>query len=414
MTLAEIITIGDEILIGQVIDTNSAWIAEQLNMAGIKVHRITSISDNKDEIFASLNEARKRADVILMTGGLGPTNDDITKNALTEYFNSTLVFDENTFNNITCLFQGRGFKITRLNELQAYIPDHCKPVPNMHGTAPGMWFEENEKIFISMPGVPFEMKAMVTDFILPELQKRFNKNAIVHKTVLTQGVGESWIADRIRDWEAKLPENIKLAYLPQPGLVRLRLTATGNNRTDLVTQIESEVGILQSIIPDIIFGYDDQKLEEIVGKLLGDKHYTLSIAESCTGGYISHLITTVPGSSAYYTGGMVSYSNDIKSGQLGVPEEMIMKYGAVSEEVVIAMAQGIRSKFKTDFALATTGIAGPDGGTVEKPVGTVWIAVATPEKIIAKRYHMGEHRLRNIQKSALSALNMLRKELLAF
>lgn len=414
MILAEIITIGDEILIGQVIDTNSAWIAEQLNLKGIKINRITSISDKKEEINNALNEAGLRADIILLTGGLGPTNDDITKNVLAEYFNAQLVFNQDALDNINRLFPGRGLKVTDVNRLQAYIPDKCKPVPNLNGTAPGMWFEEKGKIVISMPGVPFEMKAMVSDFILPELERRFVNSVIIHKTILTQGIGESWIAEKIRDWEEHLPENIKLAYLPQPGLVRLRLTGTGVDKPGLGRQIEHQVERLLSIIPDIVFGFDDQKLEEIVGSMLTERKLTLSIAESCTGGYISHLITSVPGSSAYFTGGVVSYSNEVKSDQLGVPDELIRRFGAVSEEVVIAMAKGIKRAFNTDFAISTTGIAGPDGGTPDKPVGTVWIAIATPEHVIAKRFQMGEHRMRNIQKSALSALNMLRKELLNF
>jgi len=412
MILAEIITIGDEILIGQVIDTNSAWMAEQLNLTGIRVNRITSISDTQEEIINALTEASQRADIVLMTGGLGPTNDDITKKTLAGYFNSTLVFNEETFENISRLFEKRGFRMNEANRLQACIPACCRPVTNPEGTAPGMWFEENGKIFISMPGVPFEMKAIMAGSVLPELKKRFNRDAIIHKTVLTQGVGESWIAEKIAGWEAQLPSFIKLAYLPQPGLVRLRLTATGSDIAVLKEQVDLEINKLLAIIPDIIFGYDAEKLEEIVGKLLVKSGKTLSIAESCTGGYISHLITSVPGSSAYFKGSVISYSNEIKLNELGVDSFLIDRYGAVSEEVVKAMADGIRYKYHTDYAIAVTGIAGPDGGTPEKPVGTVWIAVASEKNLITRVFQMGEHRMRNIHKSALSALNMLRKEMI--
>jgi nicotinamide-nucleotide amidase len=408
----EIITIGDELLIGQVIDTNSAWIAEQLNMIGIRVYQITSISDNREHILNTLKEAETRAEIILITGGLGPTKDDITKLTLCEYFKTKLVFNEEAYKNIENLFILRGFKVTELNRLQAEVPENCTPLMNSNGTAPGMWFAQNNRIFVSMPGVPFEMKTMMTGQVIPRLASMFDSVYIVHKTILTQGVGESFLAKTIEEWENALPENIKLAYLPQPGLVRLRLTAIGNDKTELLAILEEQDQKLRKIIPDFIFGYNDDTMELVVGMLLRKLKMTVSTAESCTGGYIAHLITEVPGSSDYFIGSVVAYANKIKKDELGVKAESLERYGAVSEAVVCEMAEGIRKKFRTDFSVATSGIAGPDGGTKEKPVGTTWIAVATPEKVVSQKFLFGEHRGRNIQKAALAALNMLRMELL--
>lgn len=411
--MAEIISIGDELLIGQVINTNASWISEQLNLAGIKVHQVTTISDTRTHILTALQEAENRADLILITGGLGPTKDDITKETLCEYFDTHLVFSEAVYNNIVSLFGKRGLTLSSPNRKQAEIPEACKPITNNHGSAAGMWFEKKEKIFISMPGVPFEMKPMVTEFIIPEIQKRTKIQAIVHKTVLTQGIGESWLAQKIEDWEDNLPENIKLAYLPQPGIVRLRLTATGEKKQELEDQIDGEIKKLLALIPKYFFGFDKQQLFEIVGELLRDRKQTLSTAESCTGGYIAHLITSVAGSSDYFKGSVVAYSNEIKQETLGVEEQSLIDYGAVSEQVVKQMAEGVRKKFRTDYAIATSGVAGPGGGTEEKPVGTTWIAIATPSKTLAFHYLFGEHRERNIRKTALTALNLLRKELLS-
>jgi nicotinamide-nucleotide amidase len=409
---AEIITIGDELLIGQVVDTNSAWMAEQLNLVGIRVHQITSISDSREHILCTLTDAETRADVILITGGLGPTKDDITKVTLCEYFDTELVFNEEAFKNVESLFKLRGFPVTALNRKQAEIPANCTPLKNINGTAPGMWFEREGKIIVSMPGVPFEMKAMVIDQILPLLSKKLNGSFIVHTTVMTQGVGESFLAKTIEDWETQLPENIKLAYLPQPGIVRLRVTAIGGNKADLTEQLEIEIAKLKVIIPDLIFGYNDEMLEQVVGRLLKSRSKSLSTAESCTGGYIAHLITSVPGSSEYFKGSIISYANEVKMDELGVKPASLEQHGAVSEDVVKQMASGVREKLNTDYALATSGIAGPDGGTEEKPVGTTWIALVTPEKVIAQKFLFGEHRGRNIRKAALAALNMLRVELL--
>jgi nicotinamide-nucleotide amidase len=410
--IAEIITIGDELLIGQVIDTNSAWIGENLNMIGIKVHQITSISDNREHILKTLEEAEARADIILITGGLGPTKDDITKTTLCEYFDTRLVFNQDAYKNIEGIFLQRGYTVTELNRLQAEVPANCTVIMNLNGTAPGMWFERNNKIFVSMPGVPFEMKTMMSEQILPKLSAKLNLGFIIHKTILTQGVGESFLAKTIEDWEDSLPKSIKLAYLPQPGMVRLRLTAIGNNKADILNLIEEQDQKLRQLIPDYIFGYDNETMESVVGNLLKKHKMTVSTAESCTGGRIAHLITSVPGSSEYFIGSVVAYSNRIKEAELGVKAESLEKYGAVSEVVVREMAEGIRKKFKTNFSIATSGIAGPDGGSDEKPVGTTWIAVATPEKTITQKFLFGEHRGRNIHKAALAALNMLRMEIL--
>ncbi len=408
---AEIVTIGDELLIGQVIDTNSAWIAEQLNLAGIKVHQITSISDNREHIITTLKEASTRANLILITGGLGPTKDDITKQTLCEYFDTHLVFHQPSFYNVAKLFKLRGFPVTSLNRKQAEVPAICTPLKNMNGTAPGMWFEKDGVIYVSMPGVPFEMKALITNEVLPRLAKKLNSTFIVHKTILTQGVGESFLAKTIENWEDHLPEYFKLAYLPQPGIVRLRITAVGADKEVLKVELNQQIDKLKIIIPDLIFGYDDDTLEAVVGKLLILGRKSLSTAESCTGGYIAHLITSISGSSAYYLGSVVSYANEVKIKELHVDTDDIEKHGAVSEVVVKQMAAGANKKFGTDYALAVSGIAGPDGGIDEKPVGTTWIALATPEAIVAKKFLFGEHRGRNIRKAALAALNMLRMEL---
>jgi nicotinamide-nucleotide amidase len=407
---AEIITIGDELLIGQVIDTNSAWMAEELSMMGIRVYQITSISDNREHILSALREASHRADLVLITGGLGPTNDDITKETLSEYFNSPLVFNEEAYRQVEQLFALRGFPVTQLNRMQAMLPACCTALPNTNGTAPGMWFEKDTIIYVSMPGVPFEMKAMMTNAVLPRLTS-FSHLAIVHKTILTQGVGESFLAAKIASWENSLPAHIKLAYLPQPGLVRMRLSATGSDEEKLKTDVEHWISKLQEIIPGLIFGYDDDKLEEITGRQLLELNYTLSTAESCTGGYIAHLITSISGSSNYYKGSIVAYSNEIKQNLLGVNQETLMTQGAVSEATVKEMAEGVRQKLGTTCSIAISGIAGPLGGTPEKPVGTTWIAVSSPAGLVTEKFLLGEHRGRNIRKAGISALNMLRKEL---
>lgn len=410
---AEIITIGDEILIGQVIDTNSAWMARELNNIGISVIQITSVPDSHEAIIKALTDAAERADIILTTGGLGPTKDDITKIALCDFFNTQLVFDTGSFNNIQRIFLVRGYKMTESNRRQAEIPACCEPLLNEDGTAPGMCFRKNGKIFVSMPGVPFEMKGLMNTRILPML-KPLSNSVILHKTILTHGVGESFLADKIQDWESRLPKNFKLAYLPQPGIVRLRLSATGNLMEALKAEMETQINLLYSLVSDYIFGEDEDNLETILGSLLKEMHLTISIAESCTGGYISHLITSIAGSSEYFKGTVVSYSNDVKIETLGITAETINLHGAVSRETVIEMAEGVRKILKTDCSIAVSGIAGPDGGTPEKPVGTVWIAVATPfGETVAKKFLFGDNRERNIRRSALSAIDMMRRQLMA-
>lgn len=411
--IAEIITIGDELLIGQVVDTNSAWLGEQLNLAGVRVNQITSIADDRQQILTTLAEASRRADIILITGGLGPTKDDVTKQVLCEFFETQLVFNQQAYENVERLFRQRGMAVTELNRRQAEAPAACTTLPNPEGTAPGMWFEKAGKYFVSMPGVPFEMKTMFISQVLPRLAKYTSASFIVHRTILTQGVGESFLAKTIEDWEDHLPENIKLAYLPQPGMVRLRLTAIGDVKIKLDAQLEELDAKLQQLIPDLIFGYGTETMEEVIGRLLTASGKTFSTAESCTGGYIAHLITSVPGSSAYFKGSVVAYSNEVKMNNLGVDGAVIEQHGAVSEQVVRQMAEGVRKLLETDFALAVSGIAGPDGGTPEKPVGTTWIALSTQQHNIARKYLFGEHRGRNIRKAALEALNILRLELKA-
>jgi nicotinamide-nucleotide amidase len=414
---AEVITIGDEILIGQIVDTNSAYIGTLLNLNGISIKQITSVSDDRQHIINALNEAQSRADIILITGGLGPTKDDITKKTLCEYFNTSMRFDENVYEDVVAIFKSYNKEVTPINRLQAEVPKTCITIRNYNGTAPGMWFEHQQKVIVSMPGVPYEMKAMMQHQIVPMLKEKFQLPAIVHKTVLTQGIGESYLSEMIADWEDSLAaHNIKLAYLPSPGMVKLRLSTKGDSAEKLNQIVDKKIEELKPLIAEYIYGYEafgvpTETLEQIVGKLLKQKKQTISTAESCTGGYISHLITKVPGSSHYYTGSVISYSYEIKQNELGVSATVLDKHGAVSQPVVEQMAKAIREKYKTDFSIAASGIAGPDGGTTDKPVGTVWVAIATPEKIISEKFLFGTNRERNIQKTANVALNMLRKEL---
>jgi nicotinamide-nucleotide amidase len=408
---AEIISIGDELLIGQVVNTNASWMAVELNKSGIHVVKITAISDLGNDIKDAIANAEKNSDIILLTGGLGPTKDDITKHVLADYYNSKMVFHEPTYKQVKSIFALRKFKVTDVNKKQAEIPEACIPLTNQHGTAPGMWFEMNGKVLVSLPGVPFEMKSLLKDEVIPRLQKTFKLKHIYHKTIMTTGIGESMLAEKVEDWENNLPKNIKLAYLPQPGIVRLRLSAVGNNKTELEDEVKKHCNKLNNIIADIIFGYDDISLEEVVGKQLMLANRTLSTAESCTGGYIAHLITSISGSSSYFKGAVVSYSNSVKENQLGVNSKILEKDGAVSREVIEQMALGGKKQLNADYCLATSGIAGPDGGTKDKPVGTIWIALATPSGVQSKLFHFGEHRGRNIRKAALAALNMLRTEL---
>ena len=410
---AEIINIGDELLIGQVVNTNASWMATALTLAGVDVVQITAISDKKQAIEKALNEAASHANIVLMTGGLGPTRDDITKKVLASYFNSKMIFHEPTFEQVKAIFKARRFEVSEVNRQQALIPEKCTPLFNKNGTAPGMWFERDNKVFVSMPGVPFETRVMMEEQVIPRLKEYFKLQSIVYKTVMTTGLGESFLAEKIKDWENNLPGHIKLAYLPQPGIVRLRLTAKGNNEQRLRTEIDQQVKALHLLIDDLIFGYDDITMEAVIGEMLTRKKKTVATAESCTGGYIAELITSIAGSSNYFMGSVVSYSNEAKINMLGVPAGDVEQYGAVSKQVVEAMAAGARQKLNTAYAVATSGIAGPGGGTDEKPVGTTWIALATPAGVISKLFHFGEHRGRNIRRAALAALDMLRLEVKA-
>lgn len=384
--LAEIITIGDEILIGQIVDTNSAWMAQRLNAVGIRVKQISSVSDDEQHILTALNEAKGRADVILITGGLGPTKDDITKTTLAKYFGVGMVQNKEALDNVSRIFAKYNRPLLEVNIRQADVPQNCEIILNQNGTAPGMWFNHEGKVYVSMPGVPHEMMYMMEEEVIPKLKTTFTLPAIVHKTILTVGEGESFLAEKIADIESALPVHIKLAYLPKLGSVRLRLSAFGtdeqklNNELNIyATQLINRIGT--SVVTDVDIAIEKAILDEMAALGL-----TLSVAESCTGGYLSHLFTQHAGSSKVFLGGAVSYSNDLKESILGVTEETLWKHGAVSEQTVIEMVEGALRNFRSDYAIAVTGIAGPDGGTDEKPVGTVWIAVANKQKTFAHKY----------------------------
>ena len=413
MINTSIITIGDELLIGQVIDTNSAWMAQQLNKCGIPVIRRVAVGDVEDEIWKALDEEAIHADIILITGGLGPTADDITKPLLCKYFNGKLIVDEAALANVKYLFE-KIFKreITERNIKQAEVPDVCKVIQNKRGSAPGMWFEKSGKIFISMPGVPHEMKGMMETDVIPELVKRFQLPFIEHRTLMTFGIGESAIAEMIIDFEEALPRNIKLAYLPNYGMVRLRLTSSGTDKAEIETALNEKFSTLQQLVAAYIVTNEDESMEAVIGKLMKRKNKTMCTAESCTGGFIAHLLTSIPGSSAYYNGSVVTYSYKAKEDLLQVKEKTLVEKGAVSEDVVIEMAKGALQNFRSDYAIAVSGIMGPGGGMPDKPVGTVWVAVGNKEKIIAQKLHFRFERQLNIQLTAVNALNMLRKFIL--
>ncbi len=412
--LAEIITIGDEILIGQIVDTNSAFIAKELNKIGISVYQITSVQDEKTHILAALADAKLRVDIVLVTGGLGPTKDDITKHTFCEFFDDVLVENKSVLRHVELLFEKYiSTPISDVNRKQALIPSKAEVLHNANGTAPGMWIHDEGTTFISMPGVPFEMKNIMTNEVLPKLIGFYERPHIIHKTIVTYGLGESAIAEKIETWEDALPSFIKLAYLPNLGRVRLRLTAKGTDRKILEDAIASESEKLQPLIGDIIFGAeDDESIEQAIAKLLTTKQMTLATAESFTGGILSSRITAIPGASAYFKGSVVSYATEIKETVLKVPAELIKAHSVVSEEVVKAMATGVQKLLKTDFAIATTGNAGPSKGDSNAAVGTVYIAVATPTGVFAEKFTMGNHRERVVQKSVNKAFELLQKEIL--
>ncbi|QKZ13081.1 competence/damage-inducible protein A [Spirosoma sp. KUDC1026] len=409
---AEVVTIGDEILFGQITDTNTQWIGTELTNIGIRVIRKSSVGDQAENILQVLSEAHQRADIIILTGGLGPTKDDITKKTLCTYFGVGMVRNETALALVTSFFAKRGREMTDLNRAQADLPANAVYMQNDWGTAPGMWIEHQGRVYVSLPGVPFEMKNLMTHRILPALTNHFATPVIKHKMILTVGIGESFLAERIADWEDSLPPHIKLAYLPSFGGVRLRLTATGTDEAALDQELVDQTAKVLPLIEKNVYGYDDDTLENVVGQLLKARGWTLSTAESCTGGYVAARITSVPGSSVSFMGSVVSYSNDVKINQLGVSPETLEQFGAVSEEVVRQMAEGVRKALNTDVAIATSGIAGPDGGTADKPVGTVWIACASPTRTVAKLLKLGQYRDQNIQLTATYVLNLLREEIL--
>ena len=408
---AEIISIGDELLIGQVINTNASWMGEQLFLNGIDLQQVTTIGDNTDHLHQAIRSALERVQFIFLTGGLGPTSDDLTKPALCSFFEVPLVFHPDAYEQVEALFARRGMAVTERNKQQAMLPANCTAVANHNGTAPGMWFDVEDAVIVSMPGVPFEMRPMFAEQVIPELKKRFAASHYLFKTVMTTGVGESMLADRIQHWEAALPSYFKIAYLPQPGIVRLRVGAHGDDVIVLQNELNEQVQAMCGLIPEYVYGFDNQLLEQVVGTQLTVNGWSVATAESCTGGYLAHLLTSIAGSSAYFKGSVVAYSNEIKEKMLHVKRHNLQQHGAVSEAVAKEMAVGLRDQFDTDFAVSTTGIAGPDGGSAEKPVGTVWIALATRNGCQAQCFHLGEHRDRNIRRAALAALNMLRVEM---
>src|SRR5687768_13603524 len=408
---AEILTIGDEILFGQIVDTNSQWMGTELSNAGIRVVRTTTVGDIVEHILTAFAEAEERADIILITGGLGPTNDDLTKPCLAEYFNCEMQIHEEALAEVTEFFTSRGRALTEVNRLQASLPVCCEKITNRLGTAPGMWFERNGKVFVSMPGVPHEMKTMMSEIIIPKLLKKFKTPAIHHTVIRTVGIGESFLAEKISSWEQSLPQHIKLAYLPGYGEVKLRLTATGSAVAVLKEESQALVNALKPIAGDYIYGYGNDALEVVIGKILREKKLTLSVAESCTGGQVAHFIASVPGSSDYFRAGIVAYANEVKVKDLGVRPETLGLHGAVSEATVKEMASAVREKFNTDIGVSTSGIAGPGGGSADKPVGTVWIAYADEHQVVARQLKLSKDRMINIRVASINALNLIRTSL---
>ncbi len=412
MAQASIITIGDELLIGQVIDTNSAWMAQQLNKAGIKVTRRVAVGDEWNEIWNALDEESKHAEIILITGGLGPTADDITKPLLCKYFNGSMIVDEAAKQNVINIFTRLNRPLIERNLKQAEVPDVCTVIQNKRGTAPGMLFKRDGKIFVSMPGVPHEMKGMMEDVVIDVLSKSFKLPVIIHRTLLTAGIGESMIAEMIQHFEEALPAHIKLAYLPNYGMVRLRLTSSGFDKAAIEKEIDALFAQLQVLIKEYLVTNEDLPMEKVLGNLLLSKNQTMCTAESCTGGYIAHLLTSIPGSSAFYDGSVISYSYGAKEDLLNVPHQILLEKGAVSEEVVTAMAKGALQNIKSNYVIAVSGIMGPGGGMPEKPVGTVWAAFGNKDKIVTQKLFFRFDRNKNIELTAVTVLNLLRKFIL--
>lgn len=406
----QIVTVGDEILIGQIIDTNSAWMGQQLNLIGARVVKKTAIADDHHEIIQAINEGFANADIILMTGGLGPTKDDITKKSIADFFGVEMVLDQPTYDRIKAYFVKLGRNVPEeALHTQCLMPTNATLLLNKMGTAPGMWFEKEGKVLVSMPGVPYEMEYLMENEVLPLLKAHFPAKPIAHRTILTVGEGESNIAKRIESFEDSLPANIKLAYLPAMGQVRLRLTGTGDDETELHNLLDVKAKELENLIPEIVFGYGDVLLEQVIGEMLRLRELTLGTAESCTGGYVAHRLTSISGSSEYFQGSIISYSNEIKMKILGVKPETLDQYGAVSEQTVIEMVQGALDALNVDIAIAVSGIAGPGGGTLEKPVGLVWLAIGNRSIIRTQKVQSGRDRLKNIQYSGTMALNLIRQ-----
>lgn len=410
--ISAIITIGDEILIGQVTDTNAVWISQQLNASGVGVGEMVTVSDEPGQIRTTLDRYVGRYDLLIMTGGLGPTKDDLTKQTLAEYFDSPMVCHPEVLNRITKYFEERGRTMIESNTKQADVPEACEVLMNDHGTAPGMWFEKEGSILVSLPGVPYEMKGLMEDHVLPRIRKKVTAPHVVHKTIMTQGVPESYLAVLLKDWEEQLPDCVKLAYLPRPGMVRLRLSVYGKCAGDSEQLLKVTLDKLLTIIPKHIFGYDEMSLEESLGALLNERGLSLATAESCTGGNVAKLITSVPGSSAYFVGSVVAYQNHIKEQHLKVDQEVIESRGAVSREVVEQMADGIMEQFGSNTAIAISGIAGPDGGTDDKPVGTTWISVSYNKRSYSKKFLFWGSRERVVDQASYTAMQMLRQLIL--
>ncbi len=413
--LAEIITIGDEILIGQIVDTNSAFISKELNKIGVSVYQITSVQDEREHILQAFADAKSRVQLVIVTGGLGPTKDDITKRTFCEFFDDTLVQNDEVLENVEMLFKKHisNTPISDINRQQALVPSKAQVLQNTYGTAPGMWMQQDGVVFVSLPGVPFEMKHLITEKVLPKVVAEFKRPYILHRTLVTYGMGESSIAARLEDFEDNLPPIIKLAYLPSLGKVRLRLSAIGTDGEKLHKAMEKEVGALHNLVKDILYGVDDEEtLEEVIAKLLTSKKMTLATAESCTGGKIAEQLTSLPGASAYYKGTVVSYATEVKIDVLKVQRDAINEHSVVSAEVAVQMAESVKHLMQSHFAIATTGNAGPTKGDSDAEVGTVFIAVATPTEIIVEKFNMGNHRERIVQKTVHKALELLQKEIL--
>ncbi|MBF8151130.1 competence/damage-inducible protein A [Winogradskyella sp. F6397] len=408
---AEIITIGDEILIGQIVDTNSAFLGKELNKYGISIYQITSVQDEKSHILKALKEAEENADIIIITGGLGPTKDDITKHTICEYFNDTLVEDKSVLANVEQIFSKYSSSpLLEVNKQQALVPSKAQVLMNHNGTAPGMWMEKNGKVFVSLPGVPYEMKALITEQVLPKLREQFKFPYIMHKTILTYGLGESALAERIEKWEDHLPVFIKLAYLPSLGRVRLRLSGKAAEKFILATEIQNQINLLLPQIEDIFVGYEeDESIEAVIGRQLTEAGQTIAIAESCTGGRIAEALTANAGASAFFKGSVVTYATATKVKILNVSEADINTHSVVSKQVAEAMAKNVRTLFDTDYAISTTGNAGPAKGDSDAEVGTVWIAIATKDRVYSEVFNFGNHREKVIGRATNKAFEMLKK-----